>query len=174
MSITDRMIRAARLDASLYEEVEADTTLTGQATAVVLLAAVAAGIGALGRSPGALVGAAIAALVGWYIWAGITYLVGVKLLPEPQTKADFGQLLRTIGFASAPGVIRVLGIIPGLRWLTDAAGGLWMLVAMVVAVHQALDYTSPWRAVAVVIVGWIVFMIGAWRLAVGTIMPFVR
>jgi hypothetical protein len=97
----------------------------------------------------------IAALVAWYIWAFLTYFVGTKLLPEPQTKADVGELLRTIGFSSSPGLIRVLGIIPFLRGLVFLMAGVWMLVAMIIAVRQALDYQSTLRAVGVCIVGWI-------------------
>ena len=114
-NIQDRIIRAAKLDAQLYEEVEADREATGQAMAVVVMSAVAAGIGSLGTG-GLLgiVGGTILALAGWFIWAFITYFIGTRLLPEPQTKADYGELLRTIGFASAPGLLRVFGVIPGL------------------------------------------------------------
>src|SRR3990172_1561397 len=155
MTITKGMLRAARLDASLYEEVEADRGLTGQATAVVLVSAVAAGIGAARHGPGLPV-TVLAAVVLWYLWAFLTYLIGTRVLPEPQTKADFGQLLRTIGFARSPGVVRILGIIPGLVRPAFAVAHIWMLVAMVVAVHQALDYTSSWRAAGVVLVGWLI------------------
>lgn len=65
-------------------------------------------------------------------------------------------MLRTIGFSSAPGLIRVLGIIPGLRPLLFLVAGIWMLVAMVIAVRQALDYTSTWRALGVCGIGWVV------------------
>ena len=98
----------------------------------------------------------IAALIGWYVWAYLTYLIGTKLLPEPQTKADVGELLRTIGFSSSPGLIRVLGIIPGLGGLVFLAASIWMLVAMVIAVRQALDYQSTGRAIGVCVIGWIV------------------
>ncbi len=155
MTITQGMIRAARLDASLYEEVEADARLTGQATAVVLLSALAAGIGGAMQGPRLAV-TVLAAVILWYLWAVLTYVIGTRVLPEPQTKADLGQLLRTIGFASSPGVIRILGIIPGLVRPAFAVAHLWMLVAMVVAVHQALDYTSSWRAAGVVLVGWLI------------------
>ena len=50
----------------------------------------------------------------------------------------------------------MLGIIPGLGDIVFMAAGVWMLVAMVIAVRQALDYTSTWRAVAVCLVGWLV------------------
>jgi hypothetical protein len=151
------MIRASKLEAQLYEEVEADRGAIGQATGVVVLSAVAAGIGNP-ESAGlvGLVTITIGALLGWYVWALLTYLIGTKLLPEPQTRADLGELLRTIGFSSAPGVIRILGIIPGLAFIVFAIAGIWMLVAMVIAVRQALDYTSTWRAIGVCVIGWVV------------------
>ncbi len=156
-SIQERMIRAAKLDVQLYEEVEADRSAMGQAMGVVVLSGVAAGIGNFAN--GGLVGTVtgtIGALVGWYIWAFLTYFIGTRLLPEPQTRADQGELLRTIGFSSAPGLIRVLGIIPGLTALVFSVAGIWMLVAMVIAVRQALDYESTWRAIAVCVIGWVI------------------
>jgi hypothetical protein len=155
-TIQDRMIRAARLDAQLYEEVEADQDATGQAMTVVVLSAVAAGIGSFG-SEGLLgiVLVTIVALASWLLWAFLTYFIGTRLLPEPQTEADYGELLRTIGFSSAPGLIRVFGIIPGIAPLLFLVSGIWMLVAMVIAVRQALDYTSTPRAVGVCLIGWL-------------------
>ncbi|MGD2127276.1 MAG: hypothetical protein PVG99_14425, partial [Desulfobacteraceae bacterium] len=115
------------------------------------------GVGSISRVGfvGILLGTVIA-LVGWYVWAYVTYLIGTKLLPEPQTKADHGELLRTIGFSSAPGMLRILSIIPGLMWIVYTISGIWMLVAMVVAVRQALDYQSTLRAVGVCLIGWII------------------
>ena len=153
----DRMIRAAKLDINLYEEVEADKGAMGQAMGVVILSSVAAGIGTIGTAgiKGLVLGT-IVALAGWFVWAFLTYYIGTKLLPEPQTKADYGELLRTIGFSSSPGVLRVLGIIPMLGNILNLIIGIWMLVAMIIAVRQALDYKSTWRAVGVCLIGWIV------------------
>jgi hypothetical protein len=156
-SLQDRMIRAAKLDVQLYEEVEADQGAMREAMTVVVLSAVAAGIGnvANGGLSGIIVGT-IGALAGWYIWAYLTYFIGTRLLPEPDTKADHGELLRTIGFSSAPGLIRVFGIIPGLAPIVFAVAGGWMLIAMVIAVRQALDYKSTWRAFGVCVIGWVI------------------
>ena len=154
---TDRMIRAAKLDVALYEEVEADTGTRGQAMGVVILSSVAAGIGTISATGiKGLIFGTIVALLGWFIWAFLTYFIGTRLLPEPQTKADYGELLRTIGFSSSPGVLRVLAIIPMLGVILNFVIGIWMLVAMVIAVRQALDYKSTWRAVGVCLIGWIV------------------
>ena len=156
-SFKDRIIRAAKLDVHLYEEVEADKEAIGQAMWVVILSSIAAGVGSIARGgvSGLLIGT-ILALVGWYIWAYLTYLIGVKILPEPQTRADPAELLRTIGFSSSPGLIRVLGIIPGLTGVVFLVASIWMLVAMVIAVRQALDYKSTLRAVGVCAIGWFI------------------
>jgi hypothetical protein len=155
--LIDRMIRAAKLDIRLYEEVEADKGAMRQAMGVVVLSSLGAGIGAIGRGglSGIVVGTVLA-LIGWFVWAYLTYLIGTKLLPEAQTRSDPGELLRTIGFSSSPGVIRVLGIIPFLSGIVFWAASIWMLVAMVIAVRQALDYRSTWRAVGVCLIGWVV------------------
>jgi hypothetical protein len=156
----DRIIRAAKLDVNLYEEVEADKGALGQAMGVVVLSSIAAGIGSIVRGGlGGILMGTIAALVGWYVWAYLTYFIGTKFLPEPQTKADYGQLLRTIGFASSPGLIRILGIIPGLAGVVFLVASIWMLIAMVIAVRQALDYQSTLRAVGVCVIGWIIQML---------------
>ncbi len=154
--LAKRMIRAAKLDSSLYEEVEADKGALGQATLVVLLASLAAGVGASATEgiAGLLFGT-VSALAGWYVWAFLAYWIGTRFLPEPQTRADYGELLRTIGFSSAPGVIRVIGVIPALTMPIFLAASIWMLAAMVIAVRQALDYTGTLRAVAVCAIGWV-------------------
>ena len=156
-SFKDRIIRAAKLDVNLYEEVEADKGAMGQAMGVVVLSSIAAGVGTIGRGGlgGILIGTVVA-LIAWYIWAYLTYFIGTKFLPEPQTRADHGELLRTIGFSSSPGLIRVLGIIPGLRAVVFLVASIWMLVAMIIAVRQALDYESTLRAVGVCVIGWII------------------
>jgi len=153
----NRIFRAARLDVDLYEEVEADKSALGQAMSVVVLSSMAAGIGSTSKAGlfGMLM-MVLAALAGWYIWAYLTYFIGTRLLPEPQTKADHGELLRTIGFSSSPGLIRVLGIIPGMQSIVFPIAAIWMLVAMVIAVRQALDYSSTLRAIGVCLIGWVI------------------
>ncbi len=156
-SMVDRMLRAAKLDAQLYEEVEADKGALGQSMGVVVLASVAGGVGSggLGGLSGILIGT-VGALIGWFIWAALTYFIGTRILPEPTTRADVGELLRTTGFSSSPGLIRVLGLVPGITGIVFFVSGVWMLIAMIIAVRQALDYRSTFRAVGVCIIGWIV------------------
>ncbi len=156
----NRMIRAAKLEVGLYEEVEADKGAMKQAMGVVILSSLAAGIGVVTTQGfgGILIGTVVA-LIGWYVWAFLTYFIGTKMLPESQTHADQGELLRTIGFSSSPGLIRILGIIPFLRGIVFWAAGIWMLVAMVIAVRQALDYESTLRAVGVCVIGWLIQML---------------
>lgn len=159
-SFIERMLGAAKLDAAVYEEVEADKSALPQALVVVVLASVAAGVGAMvtGGVTALIIGT-IASLIGWFIWAFLTWIIGTKLLPEKQTEADMGQLLRTIGFSSSPGILRVFGVIPGIGGIIVFLCSIWMLAGMIVGVRQALDYTSTWRAIGVCIIGWIVLLI---------------
>jgi hypothetical protein len=159
-TFAERIVGAAKLDVRVYEEVEADTSALGQAMAVVVLSSVAAGIGAIGhRGVMGLIGGTVAALIAWFIWAFVTYLIGTKMLPEPQTSSDVGELLRTTGFSSSPGLLRVFGLVPVLGGVVVFVANIWMLVAMIIAVRQALDYNSTWRAIGVCLLGWLLLVI---------------
>jgi hypothetical protein len=158
--LTERIIRAAKLDPSLYEEVEADKGAIGQALLVVVLSSLASGVGSvtIGGVRGIVLDT-LGSLAGWVIWAYLTYLIGTKLLPEPQTSSNPGELLRTLGFASAPGIIRILGVIPFIWSPVFFIALIWMLLAMVVAIRQALDYKSTLRAVGVAVIGWLMLIV---------------
>ncbi|HEU5310399.1 MAG TPA: YIP1 family protein [Candidatus Eisenbacteria bacterium] len=158
-SFVARMVGAARLEPAVYEEVEADRTATTQAMGVVVLSSLAMGVGSMGSGEAGFIGGVLAGLVGWVVWAFLSWIIGTKILPEPSTKSDMGELLRTLGFSSSPGLIRVLGWIPIVGGFITMAALLWMLVSMVVAVRQALDYTSTGRAVIVCLIGWFVHLV---------------
>jgi hypothetical protein len=152
-----RLIGAAALDAAIYEEVEADEGSTAQACFTVILSSLAAGVGSRGFDGNTATNIALtstAALLAWAAWALVTYGIGVRILPGPQTRSNVGELLRTTGFATAPGFLRVLGVLPGVTIPVFAVTAVWMLAAMVVGVRQALDYQSTARAVAVCVIGW--------------------
>ena len=151
-SLLERMMGAARLDVSVYEEVEADRGATGQAAAVVAIVAVCSAIGSYGHGGKGVIGAIVAAFLGWLIMAGLTYVIGTKLFGGT---ADMGEMLRTLGFAQSPGVIAILGIIPFLGRLVVFAVAIWQLVTAVVAIRQALDFDTG-KAVATAVIAWLV------------------
>lgn len=155
-SLTERMIGAAMLNVATYEEVEADQTATSQAAVVVALVAVASAIGNYFRHGGrGIIGAVIAAFIGWLLWAGITYFIGTRLFDGTAT---MGEMLRTLGFAQSPGVIAILAIIPILGWLIMLVIALWQLVAGIIAIRQALDFTTG-KAILTALIGWVVVWI---------------
>jgi hypothetical protein len=154
----DRLVHCALLRADAYEEIEADQGATGQAAVVVVLAAVAAGIGGIANhGPAGILWHAAAQVAGWWIWAYLTWFIGTRLLPGAATRADPGELLRTTGFACAPGLLRALGFIGPVGGALFLVCGLWMLVATVVAVRQALDYSGTGRALAVCALGFPIY-----------------
>ena len=153
----NRLIRAAMLDASLYKEVIADTGTMFQAMMAVFIYSAASAYGGFGRGGVAGINfGMITTLIGWYIWAFSTYFVGVRFLPEAETKGNRKAVLRAMGFASSPGLIRLLGLIPNLAGTTLLIASVWMLVAAVVAIKQAMNYKSIYRAVGVCMIGWII------------------
>ncbi len=152
-----RLLGALALDPKVFEEVEADRHATGQALLVVLAAAVGAGIGFGGIGDGAATVVAVAALgsvVAWAAWASLIYLIGAKILPEPTTSVDLGEVLRTLGFAAAPGIFRAFEIFGDTRWFVLPLTSVWMVLAMVIAIRQAFDFTSTGRAIALSLLGW--------------------
>ena len=142
----NRTYRAIKIDIELYEEVEKDKSATLQAGIVVVLSSLAAGVGALQLGATNFLIAPVLSLLSWYVWAYIIYFVGVKLFGDKTTKSNHGELLRTIGFSSAPGLLRVFGVTPDLMTVTFIGTAFWMLACMVVAVKSALDYQSLWKA----------------------------
>lgn len=164
-SFVERVVGAARLDVRTYEEVEADTTATPQAMGVVVLAALAGGVGAATLGGTGVFVTVVGSLIGWVVWAALIWFIGAQLLPESQTKADIGQLLRTIGFAAAPGLLLVLRLLPLIGGLIAFLVWLWQLAATVVAVRQALDYKSTGRAILVCLIGWVVNVVVSFGIA---------
>ena len=154
-SLVRRMMGAAMLNVGVYEEVEADQGATTQAAIVVAIVAVAQAIGAAGSGGRGIIGAVIGAVVGWLLWAGITYLIGDKLLGGTAT---WGELLRTIGFAQAPGVLYVFAIIPILGWVVRLVVAIWILIAGIIAIRQALDFSTG-KAVVTALLGWLAMMV---------------
>ena len=151
-----RMIGAAMFDDGTYEAVEADRHATGQALGVVLLSSLATGLGAGSGRPGAIAVFSAAAVFAWIIWATLVCVLGTGLLAQPQTRSDVGELLRTLGYAQSPGVLRALGILPLVGPVILVLVTVWTLATMVTAVRHALDYQSTIRALAVVVTGWVV------------------
>jgi hypothetical protein len=155
-----RFFQAARLDVSLYQEVVADPRLLNQAWITVLLYAMLAAWGSFGRAGavGSNIGM-ISALIGWYIWAFSSYFIATRMLrggsAEPQ-RAERKAVIRSMGFACAPGVIQILGIIPSLGIAVLLLSSIWMMVAATIAIKEALNFESTARAAGACIIGWII------------------
>ena len=154
-SFVERMIGAARLDRAVYEEVEHDRGATRQAAQVVVLSAAAAGVAALFTIGfGGLIFISLFALISWALYAYVTYLIGTRLLAGPETSADWGELARTLGFAQAPGVLTIVGVVAPLAILVGAVVSIWLLFTTVVALRAALDFSTG-RAIGTALLGWV-------------------
>ena len=160
MSYAEKLYKAITLNVEFYESVEADKSLTRQAMMTVALVAIVQGFVVAGiTAPIALAQGVLGSIVRWFIWAFFIAFVGTKILPEPETESNTGELLRTLGFAYAPGLLIVFKFLPIIGIFIDPLVVILQLAAMTVAVRQALDFTSTVRAVGVCIVAFVVMLI---------------
>ena len=159
-SLGQRMIGVMQADVKTFQEIEADQSALPQAVAVIVIAAVASLVGNIFRN-GLMFGVMhlIIALIGYAIWSILVVLIGVKLMPEPTTKADFQEAFRVIGFTAAPGVFNVLAIIPFLGPLISFLVAIWMLVIGVIAVREVLDYSNTGRAIIVCLIAFCIYLV---------------
>ncbi len=166
-SFGQRLKGAALLRSGAYEAVEHDRSATTQAALVVALVAVCAAIGGARAGAGGIITGLIAAFLGWLLWSAVTWFIGDKLLGG---RATWGELLRTLGFAQIPGVLFIVGVIPVLGAIAILAASIWILVAGVVAIRQALDFGTG-RALLTAFIGWLVYLgialVSRWLLGVG-------
>jgi len=159
-----RVLGALSLDASIYEDVEADRSALAQAAIVVVLAGIGAGIGVAGIGDTAaptIAAVAVVSVLAWLAWAVVVYQIGGHVLAEPGTSVDLGQVLRTLGFAAAPGMFRAFEVLGATRWIIFPLTAIWMVAAMTLAIRQAFDYGSITRAIAVSVIGWMVLVVVA-------------
>ena len=155
----ERVAGVLRLQPRAFEDIEADGGANGQAFGVVVLSSLAAGVGSgFVGGPGVLVAEALGAVIGWVMWAGVTYVLGARLLPERDTRTDMGELLRVMGYSSAPTFFTIFSFVPLVGRAVPGIVSFWLLATTVLAVRQALDYRSTLRAFAVVIIGWLLFV----------------
>jgi len=142
-----------------YEDIERDETALPQAVTVVVLSSLATGVAFLPEfGLRGLFASLLGTMLAWLCWSWLTYHIGVRWLPERATEANWGQLLRTTGFAAAPGTLRVVAIIPEAMWPVFLLTWGWMLAGFVMAVRQALDYESTWRAILASLTGAVVYL----------------
>ena len=152
----NRIYRSIKIEPQLFDEVQKDKKATIQAAIVVVLSSAAAGVGAIQLGATNFFIAPLLSLISWVVWAYIVYFVGVKLFPEKNTETTHSALLRSIGFSSAPGIIRIFAFNSDLMTVTFIGSAFWMLACMVVAVKQTMNYLSLWKAFGIVIISWLV------------------
>ena len=163
-SIVDRMRGAAFFDVATYEEVEADTSATGQAAVVVALSALGMAVGNAWRGGPGVFSALVGSLLGWVAWSAVTYFVGTRVF---HGRATWGELLRTLGFAQSPGILLALAIVPLLGGLVKLVVGIWMLCTGIVAIRQALDVDTT-KAILTALLGALAYLLASWVMALVT------
>jgi hypothetical protein len=164
MTFAERVVGALKLDANTFEDIERDRTAMGQAVGIIALAAAASSLGSIWHlGLGKIVLAVLISICAYLLWSVLIWVVGTKVMPDPATSADFAETFRVIAFAAAPGLLGAISIIPILgtviAWLLTPIIWLWSMAAMVIATRQVLDYSETFKAVIVVLIGFVVYLV---------------
>lgn len=150
-----RVVRAATFDVKFYNEVKDTPSLTNEALLVVIGSTVLASLGALQGGFRGLLATLIAGIAGYYIWAWVTRLVGANFF---EGSGDMGQLLRTLGYASAPRALGLLGIIPCVGGIAMLISFLWTLATGILAVREGHSVDTT-KAIVISVIGWVIVVV---------------
>lgn len=160
-----RFIGVLALDSGTFEEIEADHRAGMQSVAVVMLVCLAGGLAAIGLGSAGVPGFAagvVVALGAWLVWATSITTLGTVVLAEPATKSELNEILRVLGFAAAPGVFIAFAALQPVAAPVVVVVTAWTIAASVIAVRQALDFRSTWRAIAVCIAAGLLSLVVVW------------
>ena len=159
----DRIVRAIRLDWTVFREIAQDREAMKEAAIIVLVVTFLAALGGTGGLLMAQVDAGTAILgffvnwfvngilIGWIGWAILTYFVGAVLF---KGQTDVQEMMRVLGYASAPRLLGLLGFIPCVGWLFVIAGWVLSLIAGIIAIREAMDFDTR-NAIITVVISWI-------------------
>jgi hypothetical protein len=168
------MKKASKLDQQGVLELKTDTTATGQAVAVLVLAALAYGIGYTAQTQfqrhamsiyGIIVGSlanTVTVCFAAFVWSATAFLVGTKLF---QGKTGYWELARPLFFATSPFLLFLLITIPispilvqgnvPVYWFQGTiavAAVLWLFLSQVFALKQVMGLSLR-RTILTVAVG---------------------
>jgi hypothetical protein len=172
------IIRAIKLDASFYNEVEADPSYQREALGVVGLVAVLGAIGAFlsglirghfGAALGGLVLSFFVALVGYFIWSFIAHWVGTQFF---KGEGDLGEVQRALGFAYAPQLLNLFTFIPCLGGFIGLAAWVLSLATGFIAIRESLDQDNTNAFLTMVVATVIMMIFSAIAAAIAGILGF--
>ncbi len=154
--MVDRILRAIRLDSSVYREIAKDPNAMTEAAIIVVIVAVLSAFGsAIGSGSFFLtlfVTLLSAIFIGWILWAILTYFVGTALF---KGKTDISEMMRVLGYANAPNLLSVFGFIPCVGWIIAILGGILAFIAGFLAVREAMEFDTG-SAIVTVVISWVI------------------
>jgi len=166
--VFNRILRAIRLDPTVYREIAADEAAMGQAAIIVVIVSLLSAIGSSFGTENGLVSLLVnwitGIVVGWIVWAVLTYFIGSKLFGGRSSTAE---MMRVLGFASAPRLLGILGVIPCVGWIAPIIGWILAFVAGFIAVRESMEFETG-NAILTVVISWVISF--AITLAVGLLL----
>ena len=153
------IVRSLKLDKTLYKENkyfgEAGIYFAGL---IMILDGVAGAVAANTVIKTAIGMSGLTAILTWFIWAILIYVLGVKIFPDKQTKVSFKKVLTAVGFAHAPGLLRFFAVTPELMIPIIFITQFWIFAALIISIRQILNFKSNLKSFGIVFLSFLIIV----------------
>ena len=151
------IFKSIKLDKTLYS----DNKNFGEASIyfaglIMILDGMAGAVAANTVIKTAVAMSGLTAILSWFVWAILIFVIGVKLFPEKNTKVSFKKVLTAVGFAHAPGLLRFFAVTPNLMIPIIFLTQFWIFAALIISTKQILNLKSNIKSFGIVFLSFLI------------------
>ena len=153
------VFKSIKLEKSLY----ADNKNFGEASIyfagiIMILDGIAGAVAANTVIKTAVAMSGLTAILTWFIWSILIFVLGVKIFPDKQTKVSFKKVLTAIGFAHAPGLLRFFAVTPELMIPIIFITQFWIFASLIISTKQILNLRSNFKSFGIVFLSFLIII----------------
>ena len=146
------IVRSLKLDKTLYK----DNKNFGEAAIyfaglIMILDGVAGAVAANTIIKTSIGISGLTAIITWFIWSLLIFVVGVKLFPDKESKVPFKKVLIAVGYAHAPGILRFFAVTPEFIIPVIFLTQFWIFAGLIISTKQILNLKSNLKAFGIII-----------------------
>ena len=153
------VFKSIKLDKSLYSDNknfgEASIYFAGM---IMILDGIAGAVAANTVIKTAVAMSGLTAILTWFIWAILIFVIGVKIFPDKQTKVSFKKVLTGVGFAHAPGLLRFFAITPELMIPIIFLTQFWIFASLIISTREILNLKSNFKSFGIVFLSFLIIV----------------
>ena len=151
------VFKSIKLDKSLYSDNknfgEASIYFAGM---IMILDGIAGAVAANTVIKTAVAMSGLTAILTWFIWAILIFVIGVKIFPDKQTKVSIKKVLTGVGFAHAPGLLRFFAITPELMIPIIFLTQFWIFASLIISKREILNLKSNFKSFGIIFLAFLI------------------